>query len=237
MYPGEQSDFIISKTLTRSCQRGMLSSESDTNEDDDCSDTQFAQAGVLQEMIHVALEVRRDLLDTPGHTSIWQGIDQDHVDQVIPNSLYLFLRLLFGGIDVVHKGNEEDNNAVKQTVCSIAQDIVSAVSNRRKLTPRHIGLGLALHQATRSEALLDLFHAANHTIGIDTVRRIDTTIAHNILERFVENNSVYIPDNIVKDRMITLTCDNIDVLEATLDGKNTFHCTQMMIWQRGPPLQ
>ena len=25
-----------------------------------------------------------------------------------------------------------------------------------------------------------------------------------------------------------------DVLEATKDGKNTFHCTQMMMWQRGP---
>ena len=25
-----------------------------------------------------------------------------------------------------------------------------------------------------------------------------------------------------------------DVLEATIDGKNTFHCTQMMVWQRGP---
>lgn len=25
-----------------------------------------------------------------------------------------------------------------------------------------------------------------------------------------------------------------DVLEETIDGKNTFHCTQMMLWQRGP---
>ena len=25
-----------------------------------------------------------------------------------------------------------------------------------------------------------------------------------------------------------------DVLEAIIDGKNTFHCTQMMVWQRGP---
>lgn len=132
-----------------------------------------------------------------------------------------------------HQGTEDDD--VKQTVCSIAQDIVYAVSNKRKLTPKHVGLGLALHQATRSEALLDLFHAANHTIGIDTVRRIDTTIAYNILERFTQNG--YVPDNIVKERMIHCSWDNIDVLEATLDGKNTFHCTQMMVWQRGPPPQ
>ena len=30
------------------------------------------------------------------------------------------------------------------------------------------------------------------------------------------------------------SCDNIDVLEATVDEKNTFHCTQMMVWQRAP---
>ena len=30
------------------------------------------------------------------------------------------------------------------------------------------------------------------------------------------------------------SCDNIDVLEATLDGRNTFYCKQMMVWQRGP---
>ena len=121
-------------------------------------------------MVHVALRVRQDLLNTPGHSSTWQELDQEHVDEVIPNSLYLFLRLLFGGIDVVHEDTKEDTS-IKQMACSIAQDIVFAVSNRRKLTPKHVGLGLALHQATRSEALLDLFHAASHTIGIDTVVR------------------------------------------------------------------
>lgn len=235
MYPGEKSDFIISKTLSKSNkQQENLSSDSESTDDEDTSVLDIAQGNIFQEMVHVALRVRRDLLDTPGHSSSWHNLNQDHVDQVIPNSLYLFLRLLFGGIDMVHESIDDDDIA-KQAVCSIAQDIVYAVSNKRKLTPKHIGLGLALHQATRSEALVDLFHAANHTIGIDTVRRIDTTIAQNILERFAQNGNVYVPDNIVKERMIHCSCDNIDVLEATLDGKNTFHCTQMMVWQRGPP--
>lgn len=179
MYPGDKSDFIISKTLTGSKQQGRFSSDSESEEGDRI---EFAQGNIFQEMVHVALRVRQDLLNTPGHASTWQGLDQEHVYQVIPNSLYLFLRLLFGGIDVVNEGIQEDSG-VKQTVCSITQDTVYAVSNRRKLTPKHFGLGLTLHQATRSEALLDLFHATNHTTGIDTVRRIDTTIAENILEK------------------------------------------------------
>ena len=77
-----------------------------------------------------------------------------------------------------------------------------AVSNKPKLSLKHVGLGFALHQATRSEALVDLFHAANHTIGIDTVRRLDTTIAENILEKFALNGNVYVRDIIVNGRMI-----------------------------------
>ncbi len=124
---------------------------------------------------------------------------------MIPNSLYFFLRLLFESINVAHEGIEKDCE-IDQTVCSIAQDIVYRVSNRRKLTQKHVGLGLALHQATRSEALVELFHAANHTIGIETVRRIDTTIAQNSLDRFANNGYVYIPENIVNYRMLHWSC-------------------------------
>ena len=55
-------------------------------------------------------------------------------------------------------------------ICSTAQDIIHLASGKKKLRPKHIGLGLTLQQATRSEKLVEMFHAAGHT-------RIDTTIA------------------------------------------------------------
>ena len=206
MYHGEQSDFLISRTLTKSTQSEMITSDSESCEDEGCSITGLAQQNVFQDMVPVALRTRQGVLDTPGHSGIWKGIDLAHVEQVIPNSLYLFVRLLFGSIHVAHEDFEKDCK-IDQTVCSIAQDIVYGVSNRRKLTPKHVGLGLTLHQATRSEALVELFHAANHTIVIDTVRRIDTTIAQNIIDRFAKNGYVYIPENIVNDRMLHCSCD------------------------------
>lgn len=235
MYPGDQSEFIIAKSLSKYSQQETFSSDPESSDTDDASGTitQGIHTSIFMEMVHVALCIKHELSNTPGHDGAWRGIDQEHIDHVIPESLYMFLRLLFGGIDVVNDGINDDEQ-VKQKVCSISQDIVYAVSNGRKLTPKHIGLGLALHQATRSEAMVELFHAANHTIGIDTVRRFDSAIAQNIIDKFMRNGYVYIPDNIVSDRMIHCSCDNIDVLEATLDGKNTFHCTQMMVWQRGP---
>jgi hypothetical protein len=42
-----------------------------------------------------------------------------------------------------------------------------------------------------------------------------------------------VPHNL-KDKAFThFTADNIDINDSTLDGKNTFHATQMAAWQRG----
>ena len=72
----------------------------------------------------------------------------DHVLDDIPNSLYLFLSVLFGGENNLEL--EEQDTSLKVRICSIVQDIVYTASKSRKLTPKHVGLGLALHQTTRS---------------------------------------------------------------------------------------
>ena len=118
MYHGEQSHFLISRIITKSTQSEMITSDSETIEDEDCSITGFAQQNIFQDMVHVALRTRQDLLDTPGHSGIWKGFDLAHVEQVIPNSLYLFLRLLFGSINMAHEGIEKYCK-IDQTVCSI----------------------------------------------------------------------------------------------------------------------
>ena len=46
-----------------------------------------------------------------------------------------------------------------KNICSTAQDILYLASGKKKLTPKHIGLGLTLHQATRSEKPV-MFHAS-----------------------------------------------------------------------------
>jgi len=137
----------------------------------------------------------------PGHDKVWRGLTTDAVEAIIPDSLYLFLSVLFGGTDVLDTDDqgeiESSASSTKQRILNIAQDIVFALSKGKKLTPKHVGLGMTLHQATRSEKLVDLFHAAGGTIGVDTVRRMDTSIASDILGKFEENNNTYIPDGLV----------------------------------------
>ena len=94
-----------------------------------------------------------------------------------------------------------------------------------------MGLGLALHQATRSEMqpviLLELIHFLE-------------SIANDILRRYEQNGYIYIPTGIdlspyTPGRITLSTFDNIDVSEETIDEKNTFHATQCVLWQHGPP--
>ena len=58
----------------------------------------------------------------------------------------MFLRLLCTGKDPAEY--EDDDLSVHRCVLSIAQDMMFGVSEGRILTPKHMGLGLSIHQAT-----------------------------------------------------------------------------------------
>ena len=100
MYLEDKSDFVISKTLTKASKREIfVSSETDSSECSSEEDTDLMNRrhdSLFQEMVHAAIKIRADLKDTPGHSDQWQGIDQEHIEKIIPESLFLFLSLLFG---------------------------------------------------------------------------------------------------------------------------------------------
>ena len=56
-----------------------------------------------------------------------------------------------------------------------------SASGVKHSTPKHVGLVCTLHQATRSEELVQLFHNAGHIILYDNILQIDTALAENTL--------------------------------------------------------
>ena len=92
---------------------------------------------------------------------------------------------------------------------------------------------MTLHQATRSKDLVRLFHKAGHTLSYEQVLRVDTALAENTLKSIDYETGAVIPINFVEDKFVHFTADNIDLLDETLDGKNTFHATQVAAWQQG----
>ena len=107
------------------------------------------------------------------------------------------------------------------------------ISDGKKWTPKHVGLAMTLHQATRSKDLVRLFHKAGHTLSYEQVLRVDTALAGNTLESIDYETGAVIPTSFVKDKSVHFTAENIDILDEALDGKNTFHATRAAAWQRG----
>ena len=70
----------------------------------------------------------------------------------VPDSLYMFLRLLYGGQAALDDdSNDTDEASIRRRVLmSAARDLIYGFSGGKKWTPKHIGLAITLHQATRS---------------------------------------------------------------------------------------
>jgi hypothetical protein len=145
----------------------------------------------------------------------------------------MLFRLIFGGQDVFEDNqNSGSENTIRSKVLSLVQDMVYGVSGGKKWTPKHIGLGSTLHQATRSKHLVNLFHKAVHCLSYQQILQVDTALAEHTLESLDSDSCAVIPPGLDKSNFIYVTADNIDILDETLDGKNTFHATQMAAWQR-----
>ena len=61
---------------------------------------------------------------------------------------------------------------------------------------------------------------------------MDTSLAESTLKSLDLTTGAIIPPNFEAKKFIHYTCDSIDILDETLDGKNTFYATQMAAWQR-----
>lgn len=137
---------------------------------------------------------------------------------------------------------------MERQILSIAQDIVYVGSNEKKFTPKHVGLALTIHQKTKKRKLVTLLNKAGHCLKYKDVLKIDRNLAKLTLDSLDPVTGAVIPPNtLASDKIVDtvpsktqsfipvlhVTADNIDLLTDTLDGKNTFHATQMVVFQRG----
>ncbi len=124
----------------------------------------------------MALKLRGDIL----HHKKYEGLKvcPEQALACIPDSLYMFLRVLLGGDEVLNEDLHDEggkDGKAHDHILNIAQDCVYAVGG--SWTPKHIGIALTLHQATRSKELVNLFHNAGHCINYKDVLKVDATLA------------------------------------------------------------
>ena len=52
-------------------------------------------------MLSQTFKLMADLMKTPGHAEPLQGKHQEHIEKINPERVYLFLSLLFEGMDIL----------------------------------------------------------------------------------------------------------------------------------------
>ena len=81
--------------------------------------------------------------------------------------------------------------------------------------------------------LVNMFNHAGHVMSYREVIKLDNALGKKTLDT-MDGSGAVIPPNLVKGRFLHFSTDNVDINEYTLDGKGTFHATQVAAWQRGP---
>ena len=150
----------------------------------------------------------------------------------VPDRLYMFLNVLLGRQTLIDCDSETKvkGSATRKTlILSLAK--IYAVSEGKKWTPKHIGLASTLHQLTRSKHLVELLHRAGDILSYKQVLKIDTALAEYTLQSMNRDNGAVVPPNLSSDTKPPITSTSTN---STLDGKNTFHATEVAAWQRGP---
>ena len=139
------------------------------------------------EILHLALKLRSDILTHPAYKGF--EINEEKMISCVPQSLFMFLCLMFGGQALLDIDPEEgqqyemqDKESKTQAkILNIAQDLVYNISGGKHWTPKHLGLASTLHQATRSKELVQIFHNAGHIISYENVLQVDTALAEKKL--------------------------------------------------------
>ena len=99
-------------------------------------------------------------------------------------------------------------------------------------TPLSIGLPLAIHSRVRDKNLVN--NLSQVYIGSDYQRilELEKRVEQAVLQRMKETGGFCLPDFVKKGVNVWFAVDNIDLLEDTPTGQNTFHGTVIVINQR-----
>ena len=119
----------------------------------------------------------------------------------------MFLRLLYGGQEVLNDMEYKDNDALIKI--SMAHDIIYDLSKGKIWTSKHIGLTSTLRQATSSKDLVNLVHRAGHCYK--QTLQFDTALANKSLVSIDDRTGAVIPYNFISGNFIHFSAGNIDI--------------------------
>ena len=216
---------------------------------------------VLQSAVSKALDIHSSQLDNSGtvgqRTNIANILREEMMqyrnwsfstfdDFENPPLLQFFLSNLLFGRHIL-KVSGRRNDEVDKTVDVACQFLIQNMRTDRQVkhqpkkndgfqqtvqTPLSLGLPLTIHSRVRDKNLVN--NLSQVYIGSDYQKILDLEkrVEQGVLQRIKETGGFCLPDFVKKGVNIWFAIDNIDLLEDTPTGQNTFHGTVIVINQR-----
>ena len=177
---------------------------------------------------HLAKAVRAAPL-SQGPNMPWlpysNNIEEENVmvPTVVYNSLTCFLSEGGEGEEKKEKVNAKGH--CQRLVLSLAQDLLNYVRNGMQKTSKHVSLPLALKNLTSSKEVITLLNRYGHGISYYQVLDMEMRLVENLLEG--KEHDVILQKVVSPYNAFSIfRWDNTDLLEETLSGGGTTHCTK-----------
>ncbi len=167
------------------------------------------------------------------------SLSASDAEENVPNALYSFLRWVLNGPTKSLK-TEVRSTAVHNDVLSISQNIMYSFKSKRQVIyqpvdteapfrhrlewPQSLAVGIAVHQSTRSQKLVQFLHSFGLSVDYSRILRLETQLASSVIEANTAQGG-YLPSTMKKGAFIFFAIDNSDFNEDTPDGKRTHHAT------------
>ena len=207
----------------------------------DIAVNEFILDSDIKDLYKVAGKVRKEILK-----SAWKF--EGSMDNFTPPPLLSSLiKWILVGPNESFEG-EKRVDGIERLISTVTQTIVQSVKSKRQVqyqpisqntemhskkeTPLNVGIGLYLHQVTRSKKLLDMMSGLNLSINYDKVQSIKTAVANTVMEKKQQRNGVFVPSILSEDQPIFFAIDNSDMQIDTVNGKDQLHGTAIAVFQQ-----
>ena len=152
----------------------------------------------------------------------------------VPTPLFNFLAWLLLGVNAsqglsLHEKVELASESDRCHVLSVAQDIIHCVTRGRIKTAKHVGLPLAMKHISGSAKVVSLLNRFGHGLSVTQMQEVEAGMAQQLIAQRSSSTEkdVFVPSNIQPGTSFVQVCsDNNDLLEETLTGIETTHCTK-----------
>ena len=164
----------------------------------------------------------------------------------VPKSLVIFLQWLIQRPSKLTKDDDSVDDQVQKRALTLAQSALYACltrkqqsDNKKTLTLQHsnkwplqLSVGLTVHHTFPSKELIGFLHGLCLSVDFRRIIAVETQLAHKAIVSMYENESIFVPKNLITGRHIFFAVDNCDFQEDTTVGKNTLHGTVINSYQR-----